>query len=91
MTDAGLPWQAQIWMIVIPTVIYAFLFFGQTFPKPKVEGVTSLSQNFRAMATPLFIFIAVLMAFTAISEFGPQHGIRWFWRRAELSHYTLEP
>lgn len=72
MTDAGLPWQAQIWVIVIPTVIYAFLFFGQAFPHSKVAGATSLSRNFQAMFSPLFIFIFLCMALTAISEFGPQ-------------------
>jgi hypothetical protein len=86
MTGAGLPWQAQILVIVIPTLIYAFLFFGQTFPKPKVAGVTSLSQNFRAMATPLFIFIAVFMAFTAISEFGPSQ-----WYTLVLAQSGVEP
>jgi MFS family permease len=75
MTDAGLPWQAQIWVIVVPTVIYAFLFFGQTFPQSKVAGANSLSKNFQAMISPLFIFIFVCMAFTAISEFGPQQWV----------------
>jgi len=72
MTDAGLPWQAQIWVTMIPTVLYAFLFFGQAFPKAKVEGALSLGQNFRAMLTPLYIFMFCCMALTAISEFGPQ-------------------
>jgi putative MFS transporter len=72
MTGMNLGWQAQIWIILIPTIIYAFLFFGQTFPKPKVEGVTSITENFKAMLSPLFIFMFVCMAFTAISEFGPQ-------------------
>ncbi|WP_460675224.1 MFS transporter [Larkinella ripae] len=75
MTDAGQPWQAQIWIIMIPTLIYVFLFFGQAFPRPKVEGVTSLAKNFRAMVTPLYIFIFCCMAFTAISEFGPQQWV----------------
>jgi MFS transporter, putative metabolite:H+ symporter len=72
MTDANLGWQAQIWIILIPTFIYAYLFWGQTFPKPHVAGVTSIGENVKAMFTPLFIFIFVCMAFTAISEFGPQ-------------------
>lgn len=72
MTDAALPWQAQIWVILIPTLVYAYLFFGQTFPKPKVEGVTSIAENLKAMVSPLFIFMFFCMAFTAISEFGPQ-------------------
>ena len=72
MTDANLGWQAQIWVILIPTFIYAFLFWGQAFPRPHVAGVTSIGENVKAMFTPLFIFIFVCMAFTAISEFGPQ-------------------
>lgn len=75
MTDAGLPWEAQIWIIMIPTLIYAFLYFGQTFPKAHVEGATSLAQNFKAMLTPLYIFIFIFMFLTAISEFGPQQWV----------------
>jgi MFS transporter, putative metabolite:H+ symporter len=72
MTDANLGWQAQIWLILIPTIIYAFLFWGQEFPKPKTEGVTSLSKNIQAMFSPLFLFMFACMAITAITEFGPQ-------------------
>jgi len=72
MTDENTGWQAQIWLIMIPTLVYAYLFWGQAFPKPKVEGVTSLSENLKAMVTPLYIFIFCCMALTAISEFGPQ-------------------
>ncbi|MGV3505407.1 MAG: MFS transporter [Adhaeribacter sp.] len=75
MTDAGLPWEAQIWIIMIPTVVYAFLFFGQTFPKAHVEGATSLVKNLKAMFTPLYLFIFVFMFLTAISEFGPQQWV----------------
>ena len=72
MTDANMGWQAQIWFILIPTLIYAYLFWGQTFPKPKTEGVTSIGENFKAMASPLYLFMFACMALTAISEFGPQ-------------------
>jgi MFS family permease len=72
MTDASLGWQAQIWIIVIPTLIYAYLFYGQEFPKPKVAAASTISGNFKAMATPIYIFILGCMALTAISEFGPQ-------------------
>jgi MFS family permease len=75
MTDAGLSWQTQVWVIMIPTVIYAFLFFGQVFPTSKEVKATSLSSNFQAMLTPLFLFMFVCMAFTAISEFGPQQWV----------------
>jgi len=72
MTDFGFGWQAQIGVILIPTLIYVVLFFGQTFPKPVIEGVSSISENVKAMFSPLFIFIFFCMALTAISEFGPQ-------------------
>ncbi|MBF9254059.1 MFS transporter [Pontibacter sp. 172403-2] len=70
MTKMNLGWEAQMWVTLIPTVIYAILFFGKTFPKPKVEGVTSLSNNFKAMITPVFIFLFVAMMLTAVTEFG---------------------
>lgn len=72
MTDANMGWEAQIWLIMIPTVIYAYLFWGQEFPKPKVEGVKSIGENLKAMFSPLFIFMFICMAITAITEFGPQ-------------------
>jgi MFS transporter, putative metabolite:H+ symporter len=72
MTDNGMGWQSQIWVILIPTLIYAYLFWGQEFPKPKVEGVTSIGENLKAMFTPLFLFMFACMAITAITEFGPQ-------------------
>jgi putative MFS transporter len=71
MTKMELGWEAQIWIIVIPTLIYAYLFYGQVFPETKAESA-SISANLKAMATPLFIFISVCMTLTAISEFGPQ-------------------
>ncbi len=72
MTDAGASWQTQIWFIIIPTIIYAVLFWGQAFPKPKSEAVTSVGENLKAMFTPLYIFMFCCMALTAITEFGPQ-------------------
>lgn len=75
MTDAGMSWQSQIWVIMIPTLIYAYLFWGQTFPKPKVAAAASVSENIKAMLSPLFLFMFACMALTAISEFGPQQWV----------------
>ena len=86
MTKMNLGWEAQIWIITIPTVIYAYLFWGQTFPEPKNTEVASLSSNLSAMATPLFIFICACMTLTAISEFGPQQ-----WTSLLLSKSGAEP
>lgn len=75
MTDASLGWQAQMWVTMIPTIIYAVLFFGKAFPKPAVAGAASVAKNFKAMLTPTYIFIFFCMALTAISEFGPQQWV----------------
>ncbi|MCM0060028.1 MAG: MFS transporter [Algoriphagus sp.] len=72
MTDGGLTWQTQVWVMMVPTIAYAILFFGKTFPKPSIAGATSVGSNLKAMFSPVFIFLFIAMAFTAISEFGPQ-------------------
>jgi MFS transporter, putative metabolite:H+ symporter len=74
MTDANMHWQAQIWIILIPTIIYAVLFYGQSFPKPRIAE-NSVLANFKAMLNPLYLFMAACMALTAISEFGPQQWV----------------
>src|SRR6478736_1918093 len=61
MTSMNLGWDAQIWIIMIPTVIYAYLFYGQTFPKPQNQDSASLTENLKAMATPIFLFIGACM------------------------------
>jgi MFS family permease len=75
MTDFGFSWEVQMWLIMIPTIVYAVLFFGKSFPKPKVEGAASLAKNFKAMLSPLYIFLFVCMALTAITEFGPNQWV----------------
>lgn len=86
MTKMGMSWQAQMWVTMIPTITYAVLFFGKTFPKPQVEGAISLGQNFQAMLTPVYIFLFFSMALTAISEFGPGQ-----WVSVVLSSSGAEP
>ena len=71
MTNMGVGWEAQMWVTMIPTIIYAVLFFGKTFPKPQLEEANSLVANLRAMLNPVYIFLFFCMALTAISEFGP--------------------
>src|SRR5690606_10021611 len=75
MTDWGWAWQSQMWVIMIPTVIYAILFYGKAFPRPNQQEITSISTNIKAMFTPTFIFLFLCMALTAISEFGPQQWV----------------
>jgi len=71
MTELNLGWEAQIWIFFVPTIIYAYLFYGQTFPIPRIQEAATVIGNLKAMIKPLFIFIAACMALTAIAEFGP--------------------
>lgn len=75
MTDAGFGWEAQIWVILIPTLIYAYIFYGQDWPAAKTKEEASIAMNLKAMFSPLFIFMMICMALTAITEFGPQQWV----------------
>ncbi|WP_211341783.1 MFS transporter [Ulvibacterium marinum] len=68
-------WESQIWVIMIPTLIYAYMFFGQSWPKAKVKEGATLMGNLKAMVSPLFLFMIACMSLTAISEFGPQQWV----------------
>jgi len=86
MTELGWGWQLQLAFIIIPMLIYAYLFWGQKFPEPTGE-VASLASNAKAMLlNPLFYFICFCMTLTAISEFGPQK-----WTSLILSASGAEP
>lgn len=75
MTDMNLNWQLQMWFIMIPTIIYAILFYKKKFPQPIDNAAVSLSTNLQAMYKPTFIFLFCCMALTAISEFGPNQWV----------------
>jgi MFS family permease len=69
MESMGLGWQAQIGIMFIPTLLYAFLIFGQKFPRTE-NIVANTGENIKGLANPLFIFIAICMTLTAATEFS---------------------
>ena len=74
MSDFGMGWQIQIAIMIIPTLIYGYLFFKEEFPESQhIETDTSV--NIKSLFSPLFLFIIACMTLTAISEFGPQQWI----------------
>lgn len=74
MSDFGMGWQIQIAIMIIPTLIYGYLFFKEEFPESQhIETDTSV--NIKSLFSPLFLFIMACMTLTAISEFGPQQWI----------------
>ena len=76
MTEMQMGWEAQIWIILIPTIFYAYLFWGQKFPESATQKNLGIKANLTAMVNPMFIFIGCCMALTAITEFLPMQWVK---------------
>jgi len=88
LSNAGMGWQIQIAIIFIPTIIYAFLIFSQKFPEHE-NIVADTSTNIRSLAAPLFLFMAICMTLTAITELGTQQWIEKILGKASGAHPML--
>lgn len=75
ITSAGMPWQVQIAVMLIPTAIYAWLFWGQKFPEAAEAGQARLSDNLRGMLHPLYLFMLLCMVLTANTELSTQQWV----------------
>lgn len=75
MTDAGMGWQAQIAVMLIPTAIYAYMFWGQSFPEKEAAGQASFSENLKGMANPIYLLLLFCMILTANTELSTQQWI----------------
>ena len=74
MTDAGLGWQLQISVMLIPTILYGLMTLKQHFPEiERIKGSTR--DNVKALFSPLFIFMAICMTLTTTAELGTQQWI----------------
>ena len=68
-TKLNLSWQLQVSVMLIPTLIYGYLFSRLDFPvTERVSSGVSTAGMYKAVASPLFIFMFVCMCGTAISE-----------------------
>ncbi len=72
MKKMGLSWQMQMGIILIPTIIYGVLIFGQKFPltERKASGV-STSEMLRTALNPAFLLLICCMMITASIELAP--------------------
>jgi len=63
------PWQVEVAVMLIPTLIYGFLFAKLQFPPTeRVAAGVSTGEMYKALLTPLFIFMLICMLGTAITE-----------------------
>jgi MFS family permease len=74
LNTMSLGWQLKIASMILPTLIYGYMFFKSLFPKSEnIETDTSI--NLKSTLTPLFVFIAACMTLTAVTELGTQQWL----------------
>lgn len=62
-------WQVQVGTMLIPTIIYGFLFLKLKFPvTERVAAGVSTSEMYKSLGNPLFLFMIICMFGTAITE-----------------------
>lgn len=76
MNSMGMGWQLQVATILIPTLYYAYLFWGQEFPETeRVNSGVSYTDMIAACASPLFLFMMACMFLTANTELSTTQWI----------------
>ena len=74
--NLNLPWQILVACMYIPTILYGILLVGQKFPKTeRVQMGISTMGMWKAIVSPLFIFMAFCMILTATTEIGTNQRI----------------
>jgi MFS family permease len=69
LSNAGINWQWQVALMLIPTLYYGYLFLKESFPvTERVSSGVSTAQMYKSLGNPLFLIMIVLMFGTAISE-----------------------
>lgn len=69
LTDLGIGWQVQVGFMLIPTLVYGYLFYQLEFPvTERVSSGYTTADMYKAVVTPLFLFMIVCMFGTAITE-----------------------
>jgi MFS family permease len=71
MADTGIlsNWKMLVAVMLVPTLLYGWLFLKEQFPvTERVASGVSTAGMYKALASPLFIFMIVCMFGTAITE-----------------------
>lgn len=73
---AQVHWKMQMAVMIIPTLIYGFMFFGQNFPKSErvMRGISN-KEMIKSCFHPLFIFMVLCMLLTSATELGTNQWI----------------
>jgi MFS family permease len=69
LNKLGLSWQVQVGLMLVPTLIYGYLFSKLDFPvTERVSSGVSTAGMYMALFNPLFLFMFICMFGTAITE-----------------------
>ena len=69
LDKAGIGWQVQVGLMIVPTLVYGYLFSKLDFPvTERVAAGVSTGEMYKSLLNPLFIFMIVCMFGTAITE-----------------------
>ncbi|MEO8174839.1 MAG: MFS transporter [Sediminibacterium sp.] len=69
LNKAGVGWQVQVGLMLVPTLIYGLLFSKLNFPvTERVASGVSTTEMYKSLLNPLFICMIILMFGTAITE-----------------------
>jgi len=69
LNKAGVGWQIEVGTMLIPTLIYGYLFSKLDFPvTERVAAGVSTGEMYGALLNPLFLFMIICMFGTAITE-----------------------
>ncbi|MET0813761.1 MAG: MFS transporter, partial [Pseudoxanthomonas sp.] len=88
-TQLGLGWQSKMLLMLLPSAIYATMFFAQRFPETerKAAGVSTAAM-YGELKRPLFLVVFVCMWLTAATELGPGQWVSNIFN--EVMHSTLQ-
>jgi len=70
-------WQIEIAIMLLPTLIYGWMVFTSKFPDIRNDSTleTDTLANIKALLSPLFIIMCILMTITATTELGTNQWV----------------
>src|SRR5262245_45986405 len=81
-TQLGLNWQAKTLLLLPPSIAYAAMVWGPTFPAPeRTAAGVRFAAMVREAARPLFLVVWATMWLTAATELGPGSWIPTIFNR----------
>ena len=76
LTRLHLGWQIKMAMILLPTLGYGLIYFGQNFPATeRIQHGVRTGEMYREALRPRFLILLFCMLLTASTELGPNQWI----------------